>query len=50
MSGERRVVVGERKIDYLIVIFVEKESLKLWKSEKLGSKFSSNLTKNIPKL
>ena len=29
-------MVGEQKIDYSIVIFVEKESLKSWKSEKLA--------------
>ena len=49
VSGEQRAVVGEQKIDYSIVIFVEKEPLKPWKSEKLGCKFSSNLTKKIPK-
>ena len=48
-SEERRAVVGERKIDYSVVIFVEKESLKPWKSGKLGSKFSFNLTKKTPK-
>ena len=48
-SGERRVVVGERKIDYSVVIFLEKEPLKQWKSGRLGSKFSLKLTKKIPK-
>ena len=49
-SGGWRAVVGERKIDYSVVIFLEKEPLKLWKSGRLGSKFSLKLTKKIPKL
>ena len=48
-SGERRAVVGERKIDYSVVIFLEKEPLKPWKSGRLGSKFSLKLTKKTPK-
>ena len=49
-SGEQRAVVGERKIDYSVVIFLEKEPLKPWKSGRLGSKFSLKLTKKTPKL
>ena len=49
-SGERRAVVGERKIDYSVVIFLEKEPLKPWKSGRLGSRLSLKLTKKIPKL
>ena len=49
VSVEWRAVVGERKIDYSVVIFLEKEPLKPWKSRRLGSKFSLKLTKNIPK-
>ena len=48
-SGERRAVVGEWKIDYSVVIFLEKEPLKPWKSRRLGSKFSFKLTKKTPK-
>ena len=48
-SGERRAVVGERKIGYSVVIFLEKEPLKPWKSGRLGSKFSLKLTKKTPK-
>ena len=48
-SGERRVVVGEWKIGYLVVTFLEKEPLKPWKSRRLGSKFSLKLTKKTPK-
>ena len=48
-SVERRAVVGERKIDYLVVIFLEKEPLKPWKLGRLGSKFSLKLTKKTPK-
>ena len=48
-SGERRAVVGERKIDYLVVIFLEKEPLKPWKSGRLESKFSLKLIKKTPK-
>ena len=48
-SGERRAVVGERKIDYLVVIFLEKEPLKPWKSGRLASKFRLKLTKKTPK-
>ena len=48
-SGERRVVVGEQKIDYSVVIFLEKKPLKPWKSRRLGSKFSLKLTKKTPK-
>ena len=46
---ERRAVVGERKIGYSVVIFLEKEPLKPWKSGRLGSKFSLKLTKKTPK-
>ena len=48
-SGERRAVVGERKIGYSVVIFLEKEPLKPWKLGRLGSKFSLKLTKKTPK-
>ena len=48
-SGERRAMVGEWKIDYSVVIFLEKEPLKPWKSGRLGSKFSLKLTKKTPK-
>ena len=48
-SRERRVVVGERKIGYLVVIFLEKEPLKPWKLGRLGSKFSLKLIKKTPK-
>ena len=48
-SGEQRAVVGERKIDYSVVIFLEKEPLKPWKLGRLGSKFSLKLTKKTPK-
>ena len=49
-SGERKAVIGERKIDYSVVIILEKEALKPWKLGRLGSKFSLKLTKKIPKL
>ena len=42
-------MVGERKIDYSVVIFVEKEPLNPWKSGKLGSKISFKLKKKTPK-
>ena len=48
-SGERRAVVGERKIGYSVVTFLEKEPLKPWKSRRLGSKFSLKLAKKTPK-
>ena len=48
-SGERRAVVGERKIGYSIVTFLEKEPLKPWKSRRLESKFSLKLAKKTPK-
>ena len=48
-SGQRRAMVGERKIDYSVVIFLEKEPLQPWKSGRLGSKFSLKLTKKTPK-
>ena len=48
-SGERRAVVGERKIGYSVVTFLEKEPLKPWKSRRLGSKFSLELAKKTPK-
>ena len=43
-------MVGERKIDYSVVIFLEKEPLKSWKSGRLGSKFSLKLNKEDPKV
>ena len=49
VSGERRAVVGERKIGYSVVTFLEKEPLKPWKSRRLGSKFSLKLAKKTPK-
>ena len=48
-SEERRAGVGEWKIDYSVVIFLEKEPLKSWKSGRLESKFSLKLTKKTPK-
>ena len=48
-SGGWRAERGERKIDYSVVIFLEKEPLKPWKSGRLGSKFSLKLTKKTSK-
>ena len=49
VSAEWRAESGERKIDYSVVIFLEKEPLKPWKLGRLGSKFSLKLTKKTPK-
>ena len=49
VSVEWRAVVGERKIGYSVVTFLEKEPLKPWKSRRLGSKFSLKLAKKTPK-